>query len=117
MAFYETVMVKGYQTLVDPDTTVDVTTGMLAAGRLQALLDTRSGRPDMAEIMVKMNRIIDAVKSMVPESSWPESLRRLEGDPAPAERSGCLGAPSGLAVEEYDPLEGVDDEDDLDEWT
>jgi len=37
MAFYETVMVKGYETLVDPDTRVDVNTGMIAAARLQAL--------------------------------------------------------------------------------
>ncbi len=32
MAFYETVMVKGYETLVDSGTTVDVNTGMIAAG-------------------------------------------------------------------------------------
>ena len=31
MAFFETVMVKGYETLVDSDTTVDVNTGMIAA--------------------------------------------------------------------------------------
>ena len=31
MALYETVMVKGYETLVDSDTTVDVNTGMVAA--------------------------------------------------------------------------------------
>ena len=32
MAFFETVMVKGYETLVDSDTKVDVNTGMIAAG-------------------------------------------------------------------------------------
>ena len=52
MAFLETVMVKGYETLVDSDTKVDVNTGMIAAGRLQALIDSRVGRPDMADIMV-----------------------------------------------------------------
>jgi hypothetical protein len=36
MAFYETVMVTGYETLVDSDTRVDVNTGMIAAGRLQS---------------------------------------------------------------------------------
>ena len=41
MAFYETVMVKGYETLVDSDTKVDVNTGMIAAGRLQALIESR----------------------------------------------------------------------------
>ena len=32
MAFFETVMVKGYETLVDSGTKVDVSTGMIAAG-------------------------------------------------------------------------------------
>ena len=45
MAFYETVMVKGYETLVDSGTEVDVSTGMIAAGRLQALIDSRAGGP------------------------------------------------------------------------
>lgn len=33
-AYFETVMVKGYETLVDSDTKVDVNTGMIAAARL-----------------------------------------------------------------------------------
>ena len=32
MAFYETVMAKGYETLVDSDTRIDVNTGMIAPG-------------------------------------------------------------------------------------
>ena len=32
MALYETVMVRGYETLIAQDTTVDVKTAMLAAG-------------------------------------------------------------------------------------
>ena len=64
---------------------MDVNTAMIAAGRLQSLLDTRSGQPDMIDILVKQNRIIDAVKSMLPESSWPELVRRLEGIRQPAE--------------------------------
>ena len=43
-------MVKGYETLVDPDTKVDVKTGMLAACRLQELIDSRADQPDMARI-------------------------------------------------------------------
>ena len=39
IAFFETVMVKSYETLVDSDTKVDVNTGMVAAGRLQAVID------------------------------------------------------------------------------
>ena len=45
MAFYETVMVKGYATLVDSDTKVDVTTGMIAAARLRSLIESARGGP------------------------------------------------------------------------
>ena len=40
IAFFETVMVKSYETLVDSDTKVDVHTGIVAAGRLQSLIDS-----------------------------------------------------------------------------
>ena len=45
LAFLETVMVKSYETLVDSDTTVDVHAGIVAAGRLQSLIDSRDVRP------------------------------------------------------------------------
>ena len=78
MAFYETVMVKGYETLVDSDTKVDVSTGMIAAGRLQAMIESRT--PSMLNMWVQLNRIIDAIHSSVPEELWPEILRKLDGD-------------------------------------
>ena len=40
IAFFETVMVKSYETLVDSNTKVDVNTGIVAAGRLQSLIVT-----------------------------------------------------------------------------
>ena len=79
MAFYETVMVKGYETLVDSGTRVDVSTGMVAAARLQALIDSRAGKTSMAEILFKMDRIINAVHSTVPKQLWPEILRKIGG--------------------------------------
>ena len=45
IAFFETVMVKSYETLVDSDTRVDVNTGIVAAGRLQSLIDSRDYEP------------------------------------------------------------------------
>ena len=79
MAFYETVMVKGYETLVDSDTKVDVNTGMIAAGRLQALIDSRAGGTSIADLMVQMGRIINAIHDTVPEELWPEILRKIDG--------------------------------------
>ena len=79
MAFFDTVMVRGYETLVDPDTKVDVNTAMIAAGRLQAMIDSRAGRTSMAEILFKMDRIINAIHDTVPEELWPEILRKIDG--------------------------------------
>ncbi|MGB8506329.1 hypothetical protein [Mycobacterium sp.] len=78
IAFLATVMVKSYATLVDSETKVDVNTGMIAASRLQSLLDSRAGQPDVVDMMLKVNRIIAAVKSTVPESMWPEISRKLD---------------------------------------
>ena len=79
MAFYETVMVKGYETLVDSGTTVDVSTGMVAAGRLQALIESRASGTRIADLMAQMDRIINAIHSSVPEELWPEILRKIDG--------------------------------------
>jgi hypothetical protein len=113
MAFLETVMVKGYQRLVDPDTKVDVNTAMIAAGRLRSLLDTRSGQPDMANILVRQNRIIEAVRSTVPESLWPEIIRKIDGEAEPAEPLDDQIETVDADDEGYDPMVFADEDDDL----
>lgn len=100
MAFFETVMAKGYETLVDPNTKVDVNTGMIAASRLQAMIDSRASGTSMAEMWVQMNRIITAVKSTVPDTLWPEILCKINGDQA------------ALAPAVDEELDGCDPEDD-----
>ena len=104
MAFYETVMVKGYETLVDSDTTVDVSTGMIAAGRLQALIQSRASGTRITDLMVQMSRIIDAIHSTVPKELWPEILRKIDGPVAvdtPADEIEDWDDAKG----EYDPAE------------
>jgi hypothetical protein len=108
MAFFETVMAKGYETLVDPDTKVDVNTGMIAAGRLQALIESRASGTSIADLMVQMDRIIRAIHSTVPEELWPEILRKLDGDDGTHARTDD-------EVEEFDPWEDRDDSADSDE--
>ena len=54
IAFFETIMVKSYETLVDSDTKVDVNTGMVAAGRLQSLIDSRDYSRDLLVMKVQM---------------------------------------------------------------
>jgi hypothetical protein len=78
MAFLETVMAKSYEALVDSDTTVDVKTGIIAASRLQSVIDSRAGQPNLLELRVQVNRIIDAVRSTVPQQMWDDILQRLD---------------------------------------
>ena len=70
MAFFETVMVKGYETLVDSDTKFDVNTGIVAAGRLQSLIDSRDYDHELLVMKVQMAQICAAVKSTVPHPAF-----------------------------------------------
>jgi hypothetical protein len=106
MALLETVMVKGYQTVVDPDTNVDLKTAMLAACRLQELIDSREGEPDIVGMRVEMGRIIEVVRTFVPSERWPEVQAALRGD-APIPR------PQAQTVEGIRMVD-IDDEPDED---
>ena len=114
IAFLETVLVKGYETLVDSDTKVDVNTGIVAAGRLQALIESRAGGTRIADMLVKMDHILDAIHSTVPEELWPEILRKIDGPVA-------AGTPADEiddgddAEDEYDPAESAPADEDC--WT
>lgn len=111
MAFYETVMAKGYENLVDSGTTVDVSTGILAAGRLQALIDSRASGTRIADLMVQMGRIIDAIRDTVPEELWPEILHKVNGPVAADTPTGEFEEYDG-SQDMYDPMDsGVADED------
>jgi hypothetical protein len=85
MAFLETVMAKSYEALVDSDTRVDVNTGILAASRLQAIVDSRAGQPNLLEMRVQVNRIIDAVRTTVPHEMWDDIVQRLDTSTYPAD--------------------------------
>ena len=114
MAFFETVMVKGYETLVDSGTKVDVNTGMIAAGRLQALIESRAGGTRIADLRVQMGRIIDAIHSTVPEELWPEILRKIDG-PVAADTPADEFEDGDDAEDEYDPVESAQADEDC--WT
>jgi hypothetical protein len=70
IAFFETVMVKSYETLVDSDTRVDVHTGILAAGRLQSLSNSRDYDHELLVMKVQMAQSWAAVKSTVPHPAF-----------------------------------------------
>jgi hypothetical protein len=108
MALYETIMARGYETVVDPSTKIDVNTAMIAAGRLQSLIESRASGTSMADMLVQMNRIICAVKSTVPEELWPEIMGKIKGEDEAAELLA-----DGTDV--FDPDDDPFEDDDLDE--
>jgi hypothetical protein len=83
MAFFETVMAKGYETLVDSGTKVDVNTGMVAAARLQELTGRHAGQLKMIDLRQQMDRIVVAAREFIPEEHHEAFLARVEGRPAP----------------------------------
>jgi hypothetical protein len=110
LAFYEVVMNEAFRRLVDGGVEVSVDTGLRAAEKLQALIDARAGQPDMAGIMVQMNRIIEAIKSTVPREMWGEIVRKLQEHP------GSLDVETEAFDEgddAYDPIEFAEEEDEF----
>ena len=98
MAVLETVMVKGYETLVDDRTVVSYRDGMAAALKLHELLRQEAGEFDKAALIAEMGRVIEAVKEFVPKERWPELQARLQGEPPPPSarvRAGVGTADSG----------------------
>ena len=77
IAYFEIVMLKAYEALVDPNTEVDVSAGMVAAGRLQSLLDSRTEQPDLAELRRKVTQIGEVIRTTVPQEMWAEIVSKL----------------------------------------
>ena len=67
------------------------------------LLDARAGQPDIVDARVKVGRIIDAVRSMLPESSWPELVRRIDGDDGLADPQHHQTGGSHATNQEFEP--------------
>lgn len=105
MALLETVMVRGYEKLVDPATEVDVKTGMAAACRLQEMIDSHTDQHDWAKAQAEMGRIVEVVREFVPAERWPALKAALRRDKD-------LDA---LAERDADEIEMVDIDDGFDE--
>lgn len=114
IAFYEIVMAKAFRSLVDDRTEVSVETGLRAAGKLQSVLDKQDTGTDVAEMIVKVDRIIDAVRSTVPQSMWGEIVEKLEK--LEEQHSEALDDSTDSLDDAddgpFDPTEFIDEDDD-----
>jgi hypothetical protein len=96
---------------VDSGTKVDVNTGMIAAARLQARIESRASGTRIADLMAQMGHIINAIHSTVPEELWPEILRKIDG-PVAADMPADEFEDWGDAEDEYDPVESAQADED-----
>ena len=80
LAVLETVMVKGYETLVDELTTVSYRDAMEAALKLNEIARKDEGAHERAQILADMGRIIEVVRTFIPSERWPEVQAALRGE-------------------------------------
>ncbi|MCX5044066.1 hypothetical protein OG921_12910 [Aldersonia sp. NBC_00410] len=112
LAFLETVMVKSYEHLVDSDTTVDVNTGIAAAGRLQSLIDSGDQGRDIAVLRSQVGQLADAVRSVVPREMWGAIVEKLDELERPPEALDA-GMDSLDDDDPYDPIEFSEADDEF----
>ena len=90
-------------------------TGIVAAGRLQSLIDSRDYSRDLLVMRVQMDRICDAVKSTVPQEMWGEIVEKL--DELEEQHSEALDVGTDSFDDDdddpYDPTEFIDDDDEF----
>ena len=107
-------MVKSYETLVGSDAGVDVNTGMVAAGRLQSLIDSRDYSRDLLLMKVQLDQVCDAVKSTVPQEMWGEIIEKLD-EVEQHQEALIVGRDSfdDADDEPFDPTEFIDEDDEF----
>jgi len=77
MAFLETVMVRGYETLVDERTTVSYRDGMESALKLAEALRKEEGEYDTVHMRAEMRSDHRRRQGVHPREKWPELQAKL----------------------------------------
>ncbi|MFZ0225560.1 MAG: hypothetical protein WAL41_01155 [Mycobacterium sp.] len=108
MALYEVVMNESFRRLAAGDVDVSLDAGLRAAEKLQALTDARAGEADMADVLVRMGRVIETVREFVPPEHWPALQARLRGED--------VEQPQAQPVERIRVVEIADSDDDEGNW-
>lgn len=111
LSYLETMMVRGYQDLVDQGTRVPYADGAKAATKLYELTRQDAGVQEIAEVMRKMNYVISAVLTAVPEQYHHDILAIMEGKEPPRK---AVTGPEDVEGD-YDPVAFAEDEDEDDD--
>ena len=88
--------------------------GMVAAGRLQSLIDSRDYSRDLLLMKVQLDQVCDAVKSTVPQEMWSEIIEKL--DEAEQHQEALIVGRNSFDDaddEPFDPTEFIDEDDEF----
>lgn len=80
LGFFEAVMTRSFENLVDNQADVSIQAGLKAAAHLQETAESSSDGMELARIMVQMDQVIRAVRETVPKPLWPKIVERLQQD-------------------------------------
>jgi len=91
-----------------------VHTGIVAAGRLQSLIDSRDYGRDVLVMKVQLGQICDAVRSTVPQEMWGEIIEKLD-EAEQHQEALSVGRNSfdDADDEPFDPTEFIDEDDEF----
>jgi hypothetical protein len=107
-------MAKAFRSPVDDRTEVNVETGQRAAEKLQSVLDESDKGTDLAEVIVQVQSITQAVKSTVPQEMWGEIIEKLD-EAEQHQESLKAGTDSFYDADDepFDPTEFIDADDEF----
>lgn len=93
LGFLDVVVQKGYENLVKEDVVVGPDTAVRAAKELASIEAMRDkDDTDIAEVMVQMNSVIEAVREEADPATWARIVARLNNDPAPNAKQQAIEA-------------------------
>jgi hypothetical protein len=80
LSYYHIMMMKGFETLTNPKFIVTPEQGAWAAGRLDAMLASKSDVMDAAQHLAETGRIVEAVRHFVSPEDWPRFKAVVSGE-------------------------------------
>lgn len=117
LAVMETVLVKGYARTMKEDTEVSIKEMVDTAAKLHDITSREAGTKKMADLVYKMDRIIQAAQEFVPVEQQEAFLARVEGRETPINPMKILTERAHeavhQAVRDFTPAEGIDEGDEF----
>lgn len=80
LSYHHTMMVKGYETLLDPNTIIPPEMGAKSADKLHELIKSEQSQYEQAEMLAQYGRFVEGARAFIPQDKWPDFLAALRGD-------------------------------------